>query len=49
MYIHPNVTGGAGQFFSNVVCGTNQVVVTLGQSGASTPLQEFIVWHVLSF
>lgn len=49
MYIHPNVTGGAGQFFSNVVCGTNQVVVTLGQAGASTPLQEFIVWHVLSF
>lgn len=49
MYVHPNATGGGGQFFSNVVPGTNQVVVTLGQAGASTPLQEFIVWHVLRF
>jgi sortase (surface protein transpeptidase) len=49
MYLHTNASGGAGQFFSNVVPGTNQVVVTLGQSGASTPLQEFIVWHVLKY
>lgn len=49
MYIHTNASGGAGQFFANVVPGTNQVVVTLGQSGASTPNQEFIVWHVLKF
>ena len=49
MYIHPNATGGGGQFFSNVVPGTNQVVVTLGQAGAATPLQEFIVWHALKF
>ena len=49
MYIHTNATGGAGQFFSNVVPGVNQVVVTLGQAGASTPNQEYIVWSVLKF
>lgn len=45
MYVHPN-GGGAGQYIQQVVPGTNQVVVTLGQNGA-TP--EYIVWHVLSF
>lgn len=47
MYIH-NGNAGQGQFFSNVVCGTNQVVITLGQTGSTSP-QEYIVWHVLSF
>lgn len=45
MYVHPN-GGGAAQFIEQVAPGTNQVVVTLGQNGA-TP--EYIVWHVLSF
>ena len=49
MYLHTNASGGAGQFFANSVPGTNQVVVTLGQAGAATPNQEFIVWHALKF
>jgi hypothetical protein len=49
MYVHTNTTGGGGQYIQNVVPGTNQVVVTLGQAGAVTPNQEFIVYHVLRF
>lgn len=45
MYIHPG-GAGQGQFFVNVVPGVNQVVVTLGQTGA---VGEFIVWSVLKF
>jgi hypothetical protein len=48
IYLHTN-TGGAGQFISNIVPGVNQAVITLGQTGATTPNQEFIIWQVLAF
>jgi hypothetical protein len=47
IYLHTN-SGGAGQYISNIVPGVNQVVVTLGHSGATTPNQEYIVWNALS-
>jgi hypothetical protein len=48
IYLHTN-SGGAGQFISNIVPGVNQAVITLGQTGSTTPLQEYIIWQVLAF
>lgn len=49
IFLHTNTGGGAGQFISNIVPGVNQAVITLGQTGATTPNQEFIIWQVLAF
>jgi hypothetical protein len=47
-YLHTNTSGGAGQFISNITPQTDSVKIILGQTGATSPNQEYILWQVIS-
>ena len=45
-YLHTN-NGGENQYIENIVPDIDFFSVILGKNGASTPLQEYIIWQVL--